>query len=98
MRVAWVTPMPANACGRQPPTHEEDLLQQAVLAILLDAHPAQRSTDEIVRELIDGPEELGARDGIDNAIRDLVGAGLLHRHGPFVFATHAAVRLNELKA
>ena len=41
--------------------------------------------------------EFGERDRIDNAIRDLVGAGLLHRHGPFVFATHAAVRLNELK-
>jgi hypothetical protein len=76
---------------------EEDLLQQAVLAILLDAHPAQRSIEEIVRELTDGPEELAERDAIGNAIRDLVGAGLLHRHGPFVFATHAAVRLNELK-
>jgi hypothetical protein len=89
--------MSANACGTQPPSHEEDLAQQAVLAILLDAHPAQRSTDEIVRELTDRPDEFGERDRIENAIRDLVGAGLLHRHGPFVFATHAAVRLTELK-
>jgi hypothetical protein len=87
----------AHACGTEPPSHEEDLVQQAVLAILLDAHPAQRSTEEIVRELTDHPDEFGERDRIDNAIRDLVGAGLLHRHGPFVFATHAAVRLNELK-
>ena len=92
-----MTVVPANACGREPPRHEEDLVQQAVLALLLDAHPAQRSTDEIVRELTDHPDEFGERDRIDNAIRDLVGAGLLHRHGPFVFATHAAVRLNELK-
>ena len=62
-----------------------------------DQPAACGSTDEIVRELTDGPEELRDRDGIENAIRDLVGAGLLHRHGPFVFATHAAVRLNELK-
>jgi hypothetical protein len=89
--------MSANACGTQPPSHEEDLAQQAVLAILLDAHPAQRSTDEIVRELTDRPDEFGERDRIENAIRNLVGAGLLHRHGPFVFATHAAVRLTELK-
>jgi hypothetical protein len=87
----------AHACGTEPPSREEDLVQQAVLAILLDAHPAQRSTEEIVRELTDHPDEFGERDRIDNAIRDLVGAGLLHRHGPFVFATHAAVRLNELK-
>jgi hypothetical protein len=92
-----VTPMSANACGTGPPSHEEDLAQQAVLAIMLDAHPAQRSMDEIVRELTDRPDEFGERDRIENAIRDLVGAGLLHRHGPFVFATHAAVRLNELK-
>ena len=92
-----MTLMSANACGTGPPSHEEDLAQQAILAIMLDAHPAQRSIDEIVRELTDRPDEFGERDRIENAIRDLVGAGLLHRHGPFVFATHAAVRLNELK-
>jgi hypothetical protein len=87
----------AHACGREPPTHEDDLAQRAVLAILLDAHPAWRSTEEIVRELTDRPEEFGERDRIENAIRDLVGAGLLHRHGPFVFTTRAAVRFDELR-
>ena len=91
-----MTVVPANVCGREPPSHEEDLAQQAVLAILLDAHPAQRSIEELVRELAQDPAEFGERDRVENAIRDLVGAGLLHRHGPFVFATHAAVRLNEL--
>jgi hypothetical protein len=88
--------VPAKVCGREPPSHEEDLAQQAVLAVLLDAHPAQRSIEEIVRELVEDPGEFGPRDRVENAIRDLAGAGLLHRHGPFVFATHAAVRLNEL--
>lgn len=91
-------PVSANACGREPPSHEEDLAQQAVLAVLLDAHPAQRSTEEIVRELAEDPEDFGARDRIENAIRDLAGAGLLHRQGRFVFATRAAVRLDELRA
>lgn len=91
-----MTVVPANVCGREPPSHQEDLAQQAVLAVLLDAHPAQRSIEEIVRELVEDPAEFGERDRVENAIRDLVGAGLLHRHGPFVFATHAAVRLNEL--
>jgi hypothetical protein len=88
--------MPTHVCGREPPSHEEDLTQQAVLTILLEAHPGQRSIEEIVRELVEDPGEFGARDRVENAIRDLVGAGLLHRHGAFVFATHAAVRLNEL--
>ncbi len=89
--------MPAGACGREPPIHEEDLAQQAVLTVLLDAHPAQRSIEEVVREVVEDPAEFGARDRVENAVRDLVGAGLLHRHGPFVFATYAAVRLNELR-
>ena len=91
-----MTVVPANVCGREPPSHQEDLAQQAVLAVLLDAHPGQRSIEEVVRELVEDPAEFGERDRVENAIRDLVGAGLLHRHGPFVFATHAAVRLNEL--
>jgi hypothetical protein len=79
-------------------TEHEDLTQQAVLALLLDAHPAQRSVDEVVREMTDRPDEFAARDAITNAIRDLAGAGLLHRHGPFVFAARAAVRFDELRA
>ena len=89
--------IPRNACGVEPPDHEDDLAQQAVLAILLDAHPAQRSTEEVVRALTDHPDEFAERDRIENAIRDLVGAGLLHRHGPFVFTTRAAVRFDELR-
>jgi hypothetical protein len=91
-------PMPARESGCEPPDHDEDLAQQAVLTILLDAHPAQRSTDEVVRELAERPEEFAERDRIDNAIRDLVRAGLVHRNGPFVFLTRAAVRFDELSA
>ena len=83
--------------GDEPPGHDDDLAQQSVLAILLDAHPALRSTEEVVRELTDRPDEFAERDRIDNAIRDLVGAGLLHRHGSFLFATRAAVRFHELR-
>jgi hypothetical protein len=75
----------------------EDLAEQAVLAILLDAHPAQRSVEEVVREMTDRPDEFAPRDTVLNAIRDLVGAGLVHRHGAFVFATRAAVRFDELQ-
>jgi hypothetical protein len=78
-------------------TQHEDITEQAVLAVLLDAHPAQRSVEEVVREMTDRPDEFAARDAVLNAIRDLTGAGLLHRHGPFVFATRAAVRFDELQ-
>lgn len=80
-----------------PRVRDEDLAQQAVLGVLLGAHPAQRSIEEIVRESTSRPDEFAERDRIENAVRDLVGAGLAHRHGPFVFATHAAVRSDELR-
>jgi hypothetical protein len=88
---------PVNpACDGTPPLTEEDKTGQAVLTVLLHAHPAQRSIDEVVRELTDDPDEFAARDAIHNAVRNLVCAGLLHRNGQFVFATRAAVRFDEL--
>jgi hypothetical protein len=84
-------------CRGQLPADDDDRVQQAVLGLLLDAHPGQRSIDEVAREMTDQPDDFARRDAIDNAVRDLVGAGLLHRHGPFVFATRAAVRFDELK-
>ena len=86
-----------SACGDEPHRTDHDQVQQAALAILLDAHPAQLSVDELVRELTDRPDEFGPRDAIDDAVRDLVGAGLLHRHGTFLFPTRAAVRFDELQ-
>jgi len=84
----------ARAAGSRP---EEDRVQQAVLSLLLDAHPAQRSMDEVLREMTEHPDDFAVLDLIDNAVRDLVGAGLAHRHGTFVFATRAAVRFDELQ-
>jgi hypothetical protein len=92
--------MAAHACDLHDgdPEHDHDLASHAVLTALLNAHPAQRSTDELIRELTVNPEDFAERDRIENAIRDLVGAGLVHRHGPFVFAARAAVRFDELWA
>ena len=79
------------------PTTEDHHAQQAILALLLETHPGQLAVDEVMRELTDRPDEFGPRDAIENAVRDLVGAGLVHRHGPFVFPTRAAVRFDELQ-
>jgi hypothetical protein len=94
--------MHAHGGGAWRAGHDEDVAQQSVLAVLLDAHPGQRSVDEVVLELCGGRDALGERDEfgerdlVENAIRELVGAGLLHRHGAFLFATRAAVRFDEL--
>jgi hypothetical protein len=85
-----------SECADQP-TSEDDKAQQAVLALLLDVYPAQLALDEVLRELTDRPDEFGPRDRVNNAVRDLVAAGLVHRHGHFVFASRAAVRFDELR-
>jgi hypothetical protein len=84
-------------CDREGRPREADILQSAVLTILLAAHPGQRSEDELTRELTAEPREVSKRDAVENAIRELVGAGLAHRNGDYVFATHAAVRFDELR-
>jgi hypothetical protein len=84
-------------CERTGPS-EDDQLQQAVLGILLHAYPAQLSLEELVREMTDEPHEFAPRDHIEIAVRALTGAGLLHSHGQFLFATRAAVRADELKS
>jgi hypothetical protein len=89
--------MNTTCCDRERRPHEADILQSAVLTILLDAHPAQRSEGELVRELTAEPRDVSKRDAVENAIRELVGAGLAHRNGGYVFATHAAVRFDELR-
>jgi hypothetical protein len=76
---------------------DEEQAEQAVLALLLDVHPALLSVDEVVRELTDRPDDFAPRDRVNNAVRDLVAAGLVHRHGAFVFASRAAVRFEELR-
>jgi hypothetical protein len=89
--------MGTRACVVPPHDHDDDLVESAVLTVLLLAHPAQRSTDELIREMSEHPNDFAESDRIENAIRDLVGAGLAHRHGAFVFATRAAVRFEQLR-
>ena len=82
--------------GAATPAEEDRRLQQAILALLILEHPAQRSIDEVIREMTDRPDDPMARDAVENALRDLVAAGLAHRHGAFVFATRAAIRFDDL--
>jgi hypothetical protein len=79
------------------PFDENDRTEQAVLSLLVHIHPAQLSIDELVRSMTDRYDEFGSRDRIEIAVRGLEGAGLVHKHGAFVFATRAAVRSDELR-
>lgn len=71
---------------------DPDVLEHALLYLVLARHPSHVHVDEIVREL--GEE----RFLVDDALAALVADGLSHRHDAFVFATRAAVRFDELGA
>jgi len=71
-------------------------LREAVLMHLLSLHPTQVTLPELTREMTRDPEDFGERDGIETAVRDLAGAGLLHA-GHFIQPTRAALYFNALQ-
>lgn len=78
------------------PEREDRIIQHGLLAHLTLEHPAPFTEADLIRELATDPEEFGSRDDIQRAIRDLAGVGLLHRYGPFVLPTRAALYAADL--
>ena len=70
--------------GAQPADREAEV-EAAVLNMLLVLHPVQLTLAEPVRELD------GETPQLEDALRRLVAAGLVHRHGEFLFPTRTAV-------
>ncbi len=85
--------------GRAITTWEEDEREQwAALYRVLEHHPEALSRDELARELTGGSRSLSEIDGVQRAVGELVGAGLLHPPGAdeLIRPTRAAVRYFEL--
>ena len=61
------------------PAAADAATESAVLQQLLDLHPIQLTAAELVREIGGETPGFAERDAIERAIRDLSGAGLLHR-------------------
>ena len=64
-----------TSCPGVRPASDEEQAEQAVLALLLEVHPALLSVDEVLRELTDRPDDFAPRDRVNNAVRDLAAAG-----------------------
>jgi hypothetical protein len=75
---------------------EDEEVESAVLQQLLDLHPTQVTVEELAREFGARSNDFAGHDAVERAVRDLAGAGLLHRGGEFVMPTRAALRFNEL--
>ncbi|HEY2479980.1 MAG TPA: hypothetical protein VGI17_14795 [Solirubrobacterales bacterium] len=76
---------------------EDARLESALLQRVLDLHPTHVTADELIRDLAGEEADFGARDGIERAIRELTGAGLLHRTDDgLITPTRAAIHFGEL--
>jgi hypothetical protein len=80
----------------QTPAAEDAATESAVLQQVLDFHPTQVTLAELVREIAGESTDFAVRDAVERAVRDLAGAGLLHRGDAFVTPTRAALRFSEL--
>ncbi|HSS05182.1 MAG TPA: hypothetical protein VLK89_08360 [Solirubrobacterales bacterium] len=78
-------------CGLPSYAAQEARNQHVVLGFLLEQHPAQLTIPEVAQALYAHPGDFAKSDEVERAIRDLVGGGLLHCHGPFVLPTRAAL-------
>jgi hypothetical protein len=76
---------------------EDARVEAALLQRLLDLHPARVNVEELVRDLAGEDADFGARDGVERAVRELTGAGLLHRSDDgLVTPTRAALHFGAL--
>jgi hypothetical protein len=67
------------------------------LALLIDEHPTRLTVDELILILHADPDRDDPQDAGERAVRDLVGAGLVHRHGYFLAPTRAALYFASLE-
>ncbi len=79
------------------PAEEDARTEATVLRWLLALHPIQISFEELLRDVCEEPEDFAERDGLERAVRELVGSGLVRRNGAFVVPTRAALRFDELE-
>lgn len=79
------------------PAGEDTRTESAVLALLLEEHPIHLTMDELVLVLHADPERGDPKDAAHRAVRELVGAGLVHRDGSFLFPSRAALYFDALE-
>jgi hypothetical protein len=79
------------------PAGEDKNTERVVLTLLLDEHPTQLTMDELILVLHADPERGDPEDAGKRAVRELVGAGLIHRQGCFLTPTRAALYFERLE-
>lgn len=70
--------------------------ERMVLGLILELHPDQLTNAELSQALVDADDDFGAKDAVDRALQELVGAGLLRRQVESVLPTRSALHFHRL--
>jgi hypothetical protein len=89
-------PKGAGDHERASPTAQDFYEQRGVLHHVLSLCPEPMTLDELIREMTGDSDEFIKRDGIERAVRELIGAGLLQRVGKLVLPTRAAAHFSAI--
>ena len=76
---------------------EDARTENAVLAFLLEEHPIRLTLGELSLVLNADPQLDNPEDAAKRAVRELVGAGLVHQDGRFLAPSRAALYFERLK-
>jgi hypothetical protein len=68
-----------------------------VLSVLIDEHPIRLTLDELIRVIHADPDDADPGTTTQDAIRELVSAGLVHRDGRFLAPTRAALYFSAVE-
>lgn len=79
------------------PAAEDRLVESAVLAFVLDQHPAQLTIPELSLAMHQRSGDFESEDAVERAVRELVGAGLLHIAAGLAVPTRAALYFDGLE-
>jgi hypothetical protein len=79
------------------PAGADKRTERAVLALLLDEHPTRLTMGELILVLHADPERGDPEDAAGRAVRELVGAGLMHHEGRFLSPSRAALYFERLE-
>jgi hypothetical protein len=81
-----------------PPNPGDRKTETAVLALLVAEHPTRLSMEELILVLHADPDRPDPEDAAERAVRELTGAGLLHRDGRFLAPSRAALYFSRLES
>lgn len=87
----------SDECAPSTPAGEDRKIEAAVLAFLLDEHPNRLTVPEVAWAMNPRDEGFADGDAVERAVRELVGAGLLHAAEGFVLPTRAALYFYRLE-